>query len=114
MSYQNKMAVWLLAMIVMITTIGCSAVHTSIKKRNLDVQTKMSDSIFLDPVSPAKHTIYVQVRITFSKRTFCSVVRVISVQRMGCLVQDMVGQLPVLQVHMLRAEVGVKQRVLGW
>ena len=29
---------------------GCAAVHTSIAKKDLDVQTKMSDTIFLDPV----------------------------------------------------------------
>ena len=49
---------------------GCSAVHTSIRKRNLDVQTKMSDTIFLDPVSPDKKVIYVQVRNTSDKDNF--------------------------------------------
>jgi len=49
---------------------ACSAVHTSIRKRNLDVQTKMSDSIFLDPVSPDKKVIYVQVRNTSDKDNF--------------------------------------------
>lgn len=47
--------------------IGCSAAHTSISKRNLDVQTKMSSTVFLDPVSPEKKTIYVQVRNTSDK-----------------------------------------------
>jgi hypothetical protein len=49
---------------------ACSALHTSIRKRNLDVQTKMSDSIFLDPVSPDKKVIYVQVRNTSDKDNF--------------------------------------------
>jgi uncharacterized lipoprotein YajG len=31
---------------------GCAAVHTSIAKKDLDVQTKMSDTVFLDPVGP--------------------------------------------------------------
>ena len=49
---------------------GCGALHTSIRKRNLDVQTKMSDTIFLDPVSPDKKVIYVQVRNTSDKDNF--------------------------------------------
>jgi hypothetical protein len=41
---------------------GCAAVHTSIAKKDLDVQTKMSDTVFLDPVGPDKKTIFVQIR----------------------------------------------------
>ena len=47
---------------------GCSATHTAISKRNLDVQTKMSDTIFLDPVADDKRTVYVQVRNTSDKQ----------------------------------------------
>lgn len=43
---------------------GCTATHTAISKRNLDVQTKMSETIFLDPVSPEKKTVFIQVRNT--------------------------------------------------
>ncbi|MEN4052417.1 complement resistance protein TraT [Sulfurimonas sp. NWX79] len=46
---------------------GCSAMHTAIKKRNLDVQTKMSDTIFLEPVSPDKKIIYFNIRNTSDK-----------------------------------------------
>lgn len=46
---------------------GCSAMQTAIDKRNLDVQTKMSDSIFLEPVSPDKKVIYVRIRNTSDK-----------------------------------------------
>jgi hypothetical protein len=49
------------------TFAGCSAMHTAIDKRNLDVQTRMSDSIFLEPVSPDKKIIYVSVRNTSDK-----------------------------------------------
>ncbi|MDZ7817809.1 MAG: hypothetical protein U5K55_03925 [Aliarcobacter sp.] len=31
---------------------GCGAATTAIEKRNLEVQTKMSDSVFLEPVAP--------------------------------------------------------------
>jgi hypothetical protein len=47
--------------------VGCAATHTAINKRSLDVQTKMSESIFLDPVVPSKKTIFVQIRNTSDK-----------------------------------------------
>jgi len=43
---------------------GCAATHVAISKRELDVQTKMSSTIFLDPVPKDKQTIYLQVRNT--------------------------------------------------
>ena len=58
----------LAAFVVALT--GCAAVHTSIAKRNLDVQTRMSDAVFLDPVSPDKRTVFVQVRNTSDKPNF--------------------------------------------
>ncbi|MCC6916936.1 MAG: complement resistance protein TraT [Nitrosomonas sp.] len=49
---------------------GCAAVHTSIAKKDLDVQTKMSDTIFLDPVEPSKKVIYINIRNTSDKTNF--------------------------------------------
>ena len=49
---------------VMMTISGCSAVSTAIKKRNLEVQTKMSDTVFLEPVNANQQVIYLQVRNT--------------------------------------------------
>lgn len=46
---------------------GCAATQTAISKRNLDVQTKMSATVFLDPVAPEQQTVYVQVRNTSDK-----------------------------------------------
>lgn len=46
---------------------GCAAIHTKISKSDLEVQTKMTDSIFLQPVTPDKRTILVQVRNTSDK-----------------------------------------------
>lgn len=43
---------------------GCAATTTAIAKRNLDVQTKMTDSVFLDPVVAADKTVFVEVRNT--------------------------------------------------
>lgn len=46
---------------------GCAAVNTSLNKRDLDVQTKASESIFLEPVGPDKRIIFVSVRNTSDK-----------------------------------------------
>ena len=43
---------------------GCAATQVAISKKDLVVQTKMSDSIFLNPVEPDQQTIYVTVRNT--------------------------------------------------
>jgi len=57
---------------------GCSAVHTSIAKRDLDVQTKISTSIFVDPVAIEKRKIYLEVRsgvMEFDRNLFRSNLR---------------------------------------
>ena len=47
--------------------IACGALHTSVKKSDLDVQTKTSESVFLEPVSPEKRVVFVSVRNTSDK-----------------------------------------------
>lgn len=47
---------------------GCAATQVAIAKRDLDVQTKMSATIFLDPVAPEEMTVFVQVRNTSDKQ----------------------------------------------
>jgi hypothetical protein len=42
----------------------------AISKRNLDVQTKMSETVFLDPVGPDKKVMHIQVRNTSDKTNF--------------------------------------------
>ncbi|MCP3707686.1 complement resistance protein TraT [Paraburkholderia sp. CNPSo 3274] len=42
----------------------CAATRLAIEKRDLDVQTKLSGTIFLDPMAESKKTIFVQVRNT--------------------------------------------------
>lgn len=49
---------------------GCAATHTMISKRKLDVQTKMTDTVFLNPVDDAQKTIYVQLKNTSDKPSF--------------------------------------------
>jgi hypothetical protein len=46
---------------------GCGAMHTAIKKRNLDVQTKMSETIFLEPSEPERRIVYLDIRNTSDK-----------------------------------------------
>jgi len=46
---------------------ACSTIHTSIEKSDLDVQTKASESIFLEPVRADKRVIFVSVRNTSDK-----------------------------------------------
>jgi outer membrane lipoprotein SlyB len=58
---------WLSSLTALFILSGCAAVHTSIAKKDLDVQTKMSDTVFLDPVGPDKKTIFVQIRNTSDK-----------------------------------------------
>ena len=41
---------------------GCAATTTAIGKRTLDVQTRMTDSIFLEPVTAPERTVLVEVR----------------------------------------------------
>ncbi|MBY7933066.1 complement resistance protein TraT [Vibrio furnissii] len=43
---------------------GCSAVSTAVNKRNLDVKTQMSETVWLDPVSQEQKTVFLQVRNT--------------------------------------------------
>ena len=45
-----------------LTLSACAATTTAISKSDLDVQTRMSDSIFLDPLPPARRTVFVQVK----------------------------------------------------
>lgn len=49
---------------------SCAAMQVSLEKKDLDVQTKMSDTIFLDPVGPNKKTIFLLVRNTSDKANF--------------------------------------------
>jgi len=53
--------------ILLVGLMGCSATHVAINKRNLDVQTKMSATIFLDPVANDKKTVFLQIRNTSDK-----------------------------------------------
>ncbi|QXO15830.1 MULTISPECIES: complement resistance protein TraT [Vibrio] len=57
---------FLLAAILSVS--GCSAINTAVSKRNLEVKTTMSETIWLDPVSASQRTIFLQVRNTTDKQ----------------------------------------------
>jgi outer membrane lipoprotein SlyB len=59
-----------MVLLTIIALSSCSAMSTIVSKRNLDVQTKMSATIFLDPVADNKKTIFVQIRNTSNKSDF--------------------------------------------
>ena len=47
--------------------VSCSTMHTVISKRNLDVQTKMSDTIWLEPAEDNQKTVFVKISNTSGK-----------------------------------------------
>lgn len=53
-----------LVLMIMLQLAGCSALHTSVAKRHLDVQTRMSQTVYLDPVEPEQRTIFLDIRQT--------------------------------------------------
>ena len=49
---------------------GCAATHVAIAKRNLEVSTRMSDAVFLDPVGGDKRTAFIYIRNTSDRPNF--------------------------------------------
>jgi len=60
----NRQIIFTLLLVLIFTMSGCSAMYTAMNKRQLQTKTKMSDSIFLDPVPKSQRTILVQVHNT--------------------------------------------------
>ena len=57
---------------------GCAATSVALTKKDLDVQTRTSTSIFVDPVAPEKRTIYLDVKsgvMEFDRRAFKNFVK---------------------------------------
>lgn len=65
MKQMTKVGVVSLAMGAALILSGCGAMSTAIKKRNLDVKTQMSETIWLDPSE--NKTVYLQIRNTSDK-----------------------------------------------
>ena len=54
----------LLLTLSILSLTACGAIKTSVEKSGLDVQTRASESIFLEPVGPDKRVVFVSVRNT--------------------------------------------------
>ncbi|ACY83747.1 complement resistance protein TraT [Edwardsiella piscicida] len=61
--YKNAAIAGLISFCLLLS--GCGAVSTAIKKRNLEVKTQMSETIWLEPSS--QKTVYLQVKNTSDK-----------------------------------------------
>lgn len=60
----------ILCLTLLLSLTACGALHTTVAKRHLDVQTRMSSTIFLEPVDPQYRTIFVDIRNTSDKPEF--------------------------------------------
>ncbi|MFY9143113.1 complement resistance protein TraT [Sulfuricurvum sp.] len=89
--------------LVAIEFTGCGAAHTAIKKRNLDVQTRMSETIFLEPAEPNRKIIFVDVRNTSDKEMNVKENIIASLQSRGYTVTQSPQQANyMLQVNVLQ------------
>lgn len=62
-----------LSAVVVITLGGCAATQTMLAKKDLDVQSRTSTAVFVDPVSKERRTIYLDVKsgvMEFDRRRF--------------------------------------------
>ena len=57
----------LLIVLCTFALVSCGALNTSLKKSDLAVETKASESVFLEPVGPDKRIVFVSVRNTSDK-----------------------------------------------
>lgn len=60
MKLDKVMAVAVMSSVLVLS--GCGAMGTAIKKRNLDVKTQMSETIWLEPSN--NRTVYLQIKNT--------------------------------------------------
>lgn len=65
----KKIIFVILTMLVFMT--GCSSFNTVIKKRNLATETKMSETVWLNPELIGNKTIFVQIKNTSTKPVIC-------------------------------------------
>ncbi len=64
----NKSILSVVTLASVIVLGGCSAAHTAVSKRNLDVQTQMSATVWLDPVAPNMRSVFLDIRNTSDKQ----------------------------------------------
>lgn len=60
----------LITLVAAASLTGCAATQVALSKKDLDVQTRMSATIFLEPAVPDTRTVFVQVRNTSDRQEF--------------------------------------------
>jgi hypothetical protein len=77
--YRRRSWIKLAAVLVALPLLGgCAATQVVLGKKDLDVQTKTSTSVFVEPVSREQRTVYLEVRsgvMEFDRRAFAQFVR---------------------------------------
>lgn len=83
---------------------GCAATHTAVNKHDLDVQTKMSETVFLEPAALDHRDIWVDVRNTSDRPDFDMTAQIREgIQARGYrLVEDPAQAHYLLQVNVLQ------------
>lgn len=66
----NKLALLITAGLAVTLLSGCAATRSLIMNSDLEVNTKMAESIFLDPAAPGDKTVFIQFRNTTDKSGF--------------------------------------------
>ncbi|SRR6266542_6751039 len=61
---QAKVFKLALGLLMATALVGCAAATTAFTKRNLEVQTSMSGTVFFDPDNRQDHTVFIEVRDT--------------------------------------------------
>ena len=64
---KKNLKIVLFGLLLIFAFVSCSTMHTVVSKRNLDVQTKMSDTIWLEPAAANEKTVFIQIRNTSGK-----------------------------------------------
>ena len=64
---RKNLKIALFSLLLIFAFVSCSTMHTVVSKRHLDVQTKMSDTIWLEPAAENEKTVFVQVKNTSGK-----------------------------------------------
>jgi len=64
---KRKNVITLIAVIFVLILSGCAAMTTAIEHRHLEIDSKMSSTVFLDPVAPELKTVLLQIKNTADK-----------------------------------------------
>lgn len=102
-----RVAVFLSAMAITILLAGCSATQVALSKKDLDVQTRTSTAIFVDPVSPDKRTIYLDVKsgvMEFDRNQFKQAVKQMVSQNGYTIISDPEAAQFLMIVYVLNLE----------